>query len=651
VLGLCSAILAGETEAPVYKKLYPDSAIPIESVAFANIDDTYHFIYKLRKDAEENFTINCIYIFTDDDPKTGRKDAVGNEYYIAPAKTKLTYYSDTYGGGAYKAVKTTRIGNLLFISSRSSWFSHQPLKEFKILVATNKGKLSVAISPKHLLEKIAIPTPPSLPKGRTFRKRTPKRPPINHAFLTVKRPGRAKPPTLTAWIDDSTFRISGSGDYTGHSKLTISAAKNEKIDFQIGVWVGKRIRGKIKITSSDLQGPNGNVIKKSAIAMYHVKSLLFMEPVDKKMKYKVKLYGPLKFRKRMVYDRLQPYKPGTPTGDYKGMMNKSFNVFWCTLHVPMNAEPGIHKGTIDVEMPSKKVELKLEVHVIDFAIPEKPSFTMFAAMVRNVNYRSSIFNRVIAGGYPCGMTLDYEKCLRNFAEHRVALRAMSVSPTLKFDKAGDPVIDFTDFDKMTAFILDDLKMNPKLALPFGSVSWGHGSRYAKAFGPIGYHSMSDEFKTKYVKTLRSVAKHLKKRGWMDSFLAYFSDEPAADQVEQTKTIARLIKKADPDYIPWFYGGGPDKNYMDVINTWQLGYGAPLEEGEGSYTPEAWKKAVARGDRIGIYNPWEAYLMNIPPAYTRTLYWWAYKQKLYWMSMFCIGSFSNYGPNVTNYGYW
>ena len=68
-------------------------------------------------------------------------------------------------------------------------------------------------------------------------------------------------------------------------------------------------------------------------------------------------------------------------------------------------------------------------------------------------------------------------------------------------------------------------------------------------------------------------------------------------------------------------------------------------------PKCVAKSIARGDRIGVYNPHSAYALNVPPTFTRTLYWWAYQQNLYWMSMYCLGYFTTGPQDLTNRRYW
>ena len=90
--------------------------------------------------------------------------------------------------------------------------------------------------------------------------------------------------------------------------------------------------------------------------------------------------------------------------------------------------------------------------------------------------------------------------------------------------------------------------------------------------------------------------------------------------------------------------------MDQIDTWMGKMSAVSDEYAETQSCQDFEKAIARGDRYGVYNPWESYLMNINMAYTRSLYWWAYQQNLYWMSQYCLGYFVSKSRN-TNKEYW
>jgi hypothetical protein len=156
------AVFADDVTVPIYKQVKINSSVPVESVAFAKIAGTYHFVFKLRKDAPKDFTISAMYVYADNDRKTGRP-GMGNDYYIVPPKTKLTTYAPSgKGSAAYKIVKTTKTDELLIVSIKADKFANKPLTKFKVTVATAKGKIYLLVDEEKKLGDLTIPELPKL---------------------------------------------------------------------------------------------------------------------------------------------------------------------------------------------------------------------------------------------------------------------------------------------------------------------------------------------------------------------------------------------------------------------------------------------------------------------------------------------------------
>ena len=643
---------------------------PIIGGAIVERPDATVLMFKLKADTAENFKINNLYIFLDDNAATGRK-RIGNEYYCDIAKGQLSSYSaDGTGKLHRRAVTAHRSGEWYYLIISNENLIHGKLTTARFTVSTNSGSCSVSLKSPPEAVKVDAPVLPAVGARRSVPAAPVKNTPaaVKKADGSKKKINSEKTYTISdffpekvpqkygeieIFISGGDQRIEGADDTSGKKVTVIDAAGNSIEDFQIGVWIGKRARGGIYLTWGKLTDASGKVLKNAKVTMSRVLGTQFYEPVDPRFKYALGGFGKGPFYRKEVLDRCVPYRAGGKTGGYKSSLTNTFTLFRGSVHLPKNATPGIYDLELKVVHPHGEEKLTLKVNVDRFNLPDRPSFVMFADLPRLVNYRSGIPGVADDLKNTNAMTLNLAKCLKNLRDHRIAPRRVNVATPLVFNAKGEPEIDFSSFDALMKYTLDELKMNPRLEMPLATVSSGHGNWYTRLYGDIGYSHISDEFKKNYVKTLRAVLKHLRKNGWEKFFFAYYSDEPGRDQAAQTIELAKLIKSADKSLVPWIYGPGPSEQYIDVIDTWMGGFGSPLEAGEAQMPEQSRALEIARkrGDRLGVYNPHTSYLLNVPPAYTRTLFHWAYQQDLYWMSMYCLAYFTTGPQDLTNRRYW
>ena len=627
-------------------------------------------LFQLKPGTSEDFKIENIYIYADENPATGRK-GIGNEYYIDPTKQQVSSYSADGAGKLHrKAVNAYRAGDWYYLLIQNDVLISGKLAAARFNFRTNNGSGQVVFKappapvqvtapelPAIGARRMAAPAPaakkaPAAPEAAGSKKKinSDKKYTISD-FFPVKKANSYR--DIEIWIASGDQQIEGAEDTTGKDETTIDAAGNSIEDFQIGVWIGKTARGGIYLTWGKLLDASGRELKGAKINMSRVIGTQFFEPVNPRFKYELGGFGKGPFIRKEVLDRCVPYHAGGKTGGYKSSLTKTFTLFRGSVQLPQGTAPGIYTLQLKVAHPHGEKNLTLKVNADSFSLPDRPSFVMFADLPRLVNYRSGIPGVADDMGKTNAMTLNLAKCLKNLRDHRIAPRRVNVATPMHFDAKGEPVIDFSSFDALMKYTLDELKMNPRLEMPLATVSSGHGNWYTPLYGDIGYSHISEEFKVKYVKTLRAVLKHLRSKGWEKFFFAYYSDEPARDQAAQTIELVKLIKSADPSLVPWIYGPGPTEQYISVIDTWMGGFGSPLEPGETQMAEQSRALEIARkrGDRLGVYNPHTSYLLNVPLAYTRTLYHWAYQQDLYWMSMYCLAYFTTGPQDLTNRRYW
>ena len=624
---------------------FPAKNAIVTGASLVEKGDTLALAFKVPANTPDDFSLVNIYLFADSDRSTGRK-GMGNEYYFDIPKGMIsTYAADGKGTLHRNALNQFRLGEWYIITFDKSLTAATPLKEFEIIF-NGMGKRNV------LAMRGKAPKVENLPEIPERHKKAPAAAKTPAAKVSGKN-ASGKPVVIEPveiFLAPSLVKLTSASDTTKIKKLEVRALRNAIEDFQLAVWFGKPDRGTLRLYWGDIVDAQGKKVPGTKLKFYRFVKVPFSEPIAEDAKRQIKISSATPVKQIMVPDRLTPYAQGSKAGDYKLYLAKTFTVWYATAYFPANVKPGRYSADLKVEYPGGEEKLSVVFNVGNFIVPERPNFVMFADLPRLVNYTSR-FNENKA--YPNAMTLDLEECLRDMSEHRVALRSLPAKVGLSFNSKGEPVLDFSKFDPLASFVLDELKMNTRMEMPLATVSTGHSSNYTKLYGPIDSTQISDEFRRKYTATLRATLKHLREKGWDKYFFAYFSDEPARSDFGQMAEVARIIKAADPSLVPWIYGPGPREEFMDVLDTWMGGFGTPLEEGEiqGDANGKCVAKAIARGDRIGVYNPHAAYVLNATPTFTRTLYWWAYQQNLYWMSMYCLGYFTTGPQDLTNRRYW
>ena len=626
-------------------QLYPPKKANklIEGFAMHKDGDFCWMLFKLTKDAPKELIIDSIYLDTDKDKNTGRKK-VGNEYYIVPLKRSATAYSkDGKETGFRRSTEAFRLGDWMAIRIKAEVFKDNMPVEYSFWWRNKTCSASFVVAPGIKTVEVEMP---ALPSPEEIKKKS-----------DALRP---KQKTMTSWIAPGIIHIKSLKDDTKLKSVTLNIPRNGTGDFQLAAYYTGYKAGRMTLSWTPPLSGTANVISADPLRMYRVDDVPFIEPADESLKYALRFPAGTLFRKTSIPDRLTRYKMGSGTGDYKMSLRKRLVVWHGTVSVPDTARPGVYESTFTLTWPEGKEDFKLIVNVDEFTIPERPSFVMFADMPRACNYVSNlkgtadgmdVGNEVTINNRSNAITMDLEACLRELKFHRIAPRKVLVPVPLKFDKDEKPVIDFSSIDAFTKLVVDDLKMNPRFEMPLATVSTGHNAHYTRLFGPIGRDHMSDEFRRKYAATIKAVSEHLKEKNWDKYFFAYFSDEPGHQFAAQTKEIISIINKVNPNLSPWIFGPGPNREYIDHLNTWMGGFGTPLEAGEVEHDPnsDAVRIAKERGDKIGLYNP--RYPVNAPPATVRALYWWAFQQELYWMSHYCFAYFHASPRDISNAGYW
>jgi hypothetical protein len=194
---------------------------------------------------------------------------------------------------------------------------------------------------------------------------------------------------------------------------------------------------------------------------------------------------------------------------------------WITVHVPIDAKPGLYKSKVTVEpQNSIKEELEIEFNVLPINLirPKKCVQTVFYMVPiwlseNSDEYWQTIRNDLVdikEHGFACSVMPNYD---RNE-------RLLDLSPLEK----GSTNFDFNDIDKFMSIYLDvfnDLETYTPI------VYYDLFFFTSKALLNGGYNYFTDEFKELYTRAIRIFKTKWEKEKWPE-LISEVWDEPTSD---------------------------------------------------------------------------------------------------------------------------
>lgn len=251
----------------------------------------------------------------------------------------------------------------------------------------------------------------------------------------------------------------------------------------------------------------------------------------------------------------------------------------CEVYVPHKVAPGVKKGTLTIASAGQTLQLKVELTIWDFTLPDQLSFV-------------PEMNAYGAAG-PTAQTIGYYKLAH---EHRTCLTRLYYHWNGQVDyapKVQDEKVDWSDWSKQFGPLFDgsafkDLPRSGEpvdvFYLPFNE-NWplDYYKYYQKSYWPET--AFPQEYKTKMQRAFADVAKLIDGKGWHNTTFWFFlngkvynkragwdravstwvMDEPRDLQdfwalrwygnlfhqaVDPVKGKARMWVRSDVSYSPW-----------------------------------------------------------------------------------------------------
>lgn len=259
---------------------------------------------------------------------------------------------------------------------------------------------------------------------------------------------------------------------------------------------------------------------------------------------------------------------------------------WIEVSVPPGAVPGIYSGT--VSLLQEGIELKkipLEIQVYGFTLPEENNVK--ATYVLRFK-EQEMFGREYTAGQWKNILWEY------MADHRISSKMVEPEPEVSIVN-GEPVLDFTRFDKAASYYFDTLKIastwSPQFFYLFG---WGRppSDKFGQKpypgeypYADVDHSKLRPEYKRVYQSALRQYWEHMKEKGWADRTVIYISDEPHADEHmnQQMYAVCDMIHEVDPEipiYVSTWWYRPEFEGYVDVwgVSHRGGGWGHPVPAG-------------------------------------------------------------------------
>lgn len=313
---------------------------------------------------------------------------------------------------------------------------------------------------------------------------------------------------------------------------------------------------------------------------------------------------------------------------------------WVSVTVPLNAAPGIYKGTLVIEGSTgvhEEKDFQIRVFSVQLKQPELqislwPSF-------ENPRLGTEMSNKLsllTTSNNLKAFTDEYWDLLKKMAEmmHRYYQNVIMVYPvhTIEYTlNKGKYTFDFAKLDK-TISIFRAAGVNGRIEGGF------FGGRESGWYGPFTYYyyinspgegvvSRTGDLQNKdlvnfYRQFVPALVAHLKEKKWYSSYYQHLADEPIDQNSESYTTFYNFIREL-----------APDLKIIEAVNTTKLpddiDVVAPqLEFLKNNY--DYYKRRINSGKEVWLYTCWLPQgeyanrFIELPLIKTRLLHWINYK---------------------------
>ncbi len=313
---------------------------------------------------------------------------------------------------------------------------------------------------------------------------------------------------------------------------------------------------------------------------------------------------------------------------------------WVDVAIPPGTESGIYRSVLEVTLLSgtrQSVDVMLTVH--PFSLPR----TRHLALIAGVDSGNLLRQHLEVAGRPyaparlSGDDPSYAQAvrviddtIRLLHEHRCSAMVTDVQPLRQLDANGRLELNWTDYDRLVAAILDGTAFDdriPALAWPMPIDNREPSPDAYGGWGSAAYGQMLVEY-------LRQCVDHFRERGWLNRHFVWMplpgSSLPASpysqfawlgSAVRSADTALSLVCDLPPQSMKAF--GAVDDRYQD-LSRWAAIWSPPASLADR----DSLDAQKASGHRVWLHPdrpPYSGSLSYIAPAdHARSLAWQAYR---------------------------
>ena len=401
----------------------------------------------------------------------------------------------------------------------------------------------------------------------------------------------------TIWYLDSTQKILPTfpAPENSVSRINLNIAKNEARTIQLAVT--SNVQSKIPIsTSSDSE---------LTAKLYTEETVPVITPSDHIPHFTGNIYDPLTKK------------------DFLSLEEEKTSV----ILVEIKTNATVHPGDYVVEVVIDNETIPINVHVYDFALPDKLTLaTAFDSGHFKVKYEdipdceaASVFEFHGLEHNPSGTNPDERAIIdayyEDYAENKIVPYAPHVYRGAAYN-CDTREFDFTVMDATLDYYLNNLSMNAAMIFHYS------GWYYERAYSLCRYNITQPEYAGIAIQYYQNLTKHLEEKGWLNRSYIMI-DEPHGIHLNYTKDLATIVTK---NTTPPLRIGPALNDYAafavlnNSANLWiiQNNEGASLP----LFAPERGVALLNQGDEIWWYYTSSKVFDIDSPALDNTLNYWA-----------------------------
>jgi len=214
-----------------------------------------------------------------------------------------------------------------------------------------------------------------------------------------------------------------------------------------------------------------------------------------------------------------------------------------TVSAPRDAAPGIYRGRVRLKAGGAQVEVPLELQVLPFNLPEKPTLC-----VTNWFSHGAIANHYKVELY----SEEFWRLLQAFAQDMAAHRqnVVMVPPDLVdvyLEADGSLAFEFPRFDRWVGIFEGAGAAERIEIMHLGGRSTNDWEcpTFTIARRPAVVRATGERTEIEIEQFLPGLVKHLREKGWLEKSMLHIADEPIPVNVESWKQASRRVRAAAP----------------------------------------------------------------------------------------------------------